>query len=310
MKVSERGFGAWGIGGASYGRVPASEALRSLAQAEELGVNFIDTAAVYGRSEEVIGEFLHGRRDRWILATKYSGQPEGLTATVEAQLGRLRTTWIDFYQIHWAPGRKGHHLYEELQALKDAGKVRAVGVSLYTPQDIDYVLANTPVDGFQVAFGLLDPQPLLSRLQAVRRSGAAVVVRSCLKGGFLTGKYGPDAEFPDPDDQRNGWSREKIADLVAMVERFRFLEAETDGLTDAAVSYPLNFPEVSTVLLGTKTVDQARINYGDIGTTRFSAELRAEISRVQDSLGLLSPGRRQRIRSMLGAVKRLVLSWR
>jgi len=88
LQVSELGFGAWAIGGKSYGAVDRQESLRALARAEELGCNLVDTAMVYGQSELVLGEFLRGRRERWIVATKYSFQPEGMTATLERQLTR------------------------------------------------------------------------------------------------------------------------------------------------------------------------------------------------------------------------------
>ena len=80
MQVSAVGFGAWAIGGNSFGMVDRQESLRALARAEELGCNFVDTAEVYGNSEAILGEFLVGRRDRWRVATKYSGQTGGLLA--------------------------------------------------------------------------------------------------------------------------------------------------------------------------------------------------------------------------------------
>src|SRR5437868_11127627 len=103
LKVSEVGFGSWGIGGEGYGAVARQESLNALARAEELGCNFVDTAMVYGDSEPLLGEFLQGRRSRWIVATKFSGQSEGMTATLEKQLQRLQTDAVDLYQLHWVP---------------------------------------------------------------------------------------------------------------------------------------------------------------------------------------------------------------
>jgi hypothetical protein len=82
LKVSELGFGAWAIGGKAYGAVDRQDSLKALARAEELGCNLVDTAMVYGDSELVLGEFLRGRRSRWVVATKYSFQPGGMTATL------------------------------------------------------------------------------------------------------------------------------------------------------------------------------------------------------------------------------------
>ena len=131
MQVSEVGFGAWAIGGKSYGKVDKQESLNALAKAEELGCNFVDTAMVYGDSEIVLGEFLKGRRDKWLIATKFSGSSEkSLLETANEQLKRLKTDYIDFYQIHWAPRGAQNYLYDELYKLKEQGKTRYIGVSL------------------------------------------------------------------------------------------------------------------------------------------------------------------------------------
>jgi aryl-alcohol dehydrogenase-like predicted oxidoreductase len=279
MTVSEVGFGAWGIGGNAYGGADRQESLRTLARAEELGCNFVDTAAVYGDSEAVLGEFLRGRRDKWLISTKFSAQPEGMERTIEEQLQRLGTDTIDFYQVHWAPGRGEQELYEGLYRLKKSGKARAVGVSLKTANDIDRVLNDTDIDGFMVRFSLLDPEPFLSRLAQLREKRPAVIVRSALKEGFLTGKYTSDVTFKDPGDQRSTWTREQIEAAVADVERFRFLESEAGSMIVAAAAYPLAFPETSTVILGTDKVSYADTNFGVVPGTRLSA---ASLERIRD----------------------------
>lgn len=303
IKVSALGFGGWAIGGNSFGSVTRDDALQALARAEELGCNLVDTAAVYGDSEDIIGQFLQGRRERWVVASKYSGQPQGMTALVEEQLRRLRTDHIDFYQIHWAPQRDKHALYDELDALKAAGKVRFVGVSLYNEGDIDYILNHTQLDGIQVCFSLLDPRPLISRREAIAQRGLGVIVRSCLKEGFLTGKYSASSVFADPTDQRREWSKEKIAQTAAAVDRFRFLEAEAGSLLNAAVRYPLSFPEVSTVVLSTKNVTQASQNFGAVGDGVLGEASLARIAGIQDELGLLRDSLRSRL---IGKVRRLL----
>jgi len=298
LLVSEIGFGGWPIGGQSYGAVEHAESLRALARAEELGCNIVDTAMVYGDSEQVLGEFLKGRRDKWIVATKFSGQPEGMRATLERQLRRLGTEAVDFYQIHWAPERGGEGLYEELYELKQAGKARFVGVSVNSPGNIDYVIDHTHIDGVQLAFSLLDPVPFLPRMRRLHESGLAVIARSSLREGFLTGKYRRDVTFKDTNDQRSKWSQAQIAAVVDQVEQFRFLEAEAGSLLAAAVRYPLSYPEVSTVLLGTKSVAYANSNFGRLPGGRLSRASLERIARLQLDIGLWSPR------------ERLVRSWR
>jgi aryl-alcohol dehydrogenase-like predicted oxidoreductase len=285
VNVSEVGFGAWGIGGA-YGSVDRAESLRTLARAEELGCNFVDTAMVYGDSELVLGEFLAGRRSKWLVATKYSGQPEGLEATLEKQLGRLRIDAVDLYQIHWAPSRSEQDLYAALYRLRKAGKARLVGISLYSIADINRVLKREQIDVIQLPFSLLDPDPFLAKLDLIRRKGVGVIIRSSLKEGFLTGKYRRDAVFPDPDDQRHHWTPEQIASTVDSVEQFRFIEAEAGSMAVGAACYPLCFAETSTVILGTKSTTQADSNFGRVSATRLSESSLQRIEFLQRSMGL------------------------
>ena len=282
LEVSEVGFGAWAIGGKAYGSVDNAESLRALARAQELGCNLVDTAMVYGESETVLGQFLRGRRDRWIVATKYSYQPAGMTATLEEQLRRLGTETVDFYQLHSLPDE--HGTYEELLRLKKAGKVRFIGASVYSAHNIDAAIDIGILDGVQLPFSLLDPDPFELRIERLRTSGLAVLIRSALKEGFLTGKFTRTSTFPDPNDQRHSWSRTRIAQTVDDAQRFGFLEAESGSMVRAAIAYPLSFPEVSTVLLGTKNEAQAQANFGQIPGARLSSASLRRVLEVQDTL--------------------------
>lgn len=302
LTVSERSFGAWAIGGSSYGAVPESQALDALARAEELGCNFVDTAAVYGESEALLGRFLPGRRERWILASKYSGQPQGMTALVDEQLQRLRTDRIDLYQIHWAPRGKEEALYDELETLRRAGKIRFAGVSLRSAGDIDHVLARPGIDVLQMPVSLLDPDPLGARLTRLRERGVGVIARSALRGGFLTGKYGTATLFTGAGDQRGEWDARRIRELAEQSAAFGFLAAEAGSLHAGAVAYPLSFDAVSTLILSCKDRGQVEANLGG-ATATLSADALQRIVQVQRRLGLgtASPARRlwRRARALL-----------
>lgn len=206
--------------------------------------------------------------------------------TIEAQLQRLGTDAIDFYQVHWAPERGEQELYEGLYRLKKAGKARAVGVSLKSANDINRVLNDTDIDGFMVRFSLLDPEPFLSTLPQLRSKRPGVIVRSALKEGFLTGKYTSSVTFTDPGDQRSTWTREQIEEAVAAVERFRFLESEAGSMIVAAAAYPLAFPETSTVILGTDKVSYADTNFGVVPGTRLAVASLERIRDLQIEMGL------------------------
>lgn len=305
LQVSERGFGAWAIGGRAFGAVAPDAALAALARAEELGCNFVDTAAVYGDSEALLGRFLKGRRDRWILATKYSGQPEGMTAMVEQQLRRLGTGCIDFHQIHWAPAAREAHLYEELEALKRSGKIRFAGVSLKTLDDMRRVLDQPVIDGVQIPVSLLDPQPLISAMPLLRSRRPALVARSALRGGFLAGLHDSQTRFSDPDDQRSQWDSGRIEALARQAAAFDFLRARAGGLREAALAYPLCFPEVSTLVVSCKNAGQVDENL--VSRQGLDAETLAHIDRIQRRLGL---GRRGFARRALDRVRSLLIRGR
>jgi aryl-alcohol dehydrogenase-like predicted oxidoreductase len=159
-------------------------------------------------------------------------------------------------------------------------------VSLYSTDDIDYACSRDDIDGIQVPCNLLEPDPLLARLRLIRSRQKAVIVRSALREGFLTGKYKRDATFPDPNDQRHKWSKEQIAKTVDLVEQFRFLESDAGSMILAAARYPLSFPEVSTVVLGTKSVSQAESNFGAVPDARLTEEALDKIRERQLELGL------------------------
>ncbi len=301
LRVSEYGFGAWGIGGDSYGPVARADALSALTVAEELGCNLVDTAAVYGASEAIIGEFLKGRRDRWIVASKYSFQKEGLEKTLEQQLRRLGTDYIDFYQLHAAPPQTDE-VYRRLERLKASGKVRYLGVSLYSEDSIRQVLADDRIDGFQVAFNLVDVQPYRQCQPEIAAAGKGVLIRSSLKSGLLTGKYAPGARFdPQRDHRARDMTADEIDRTLRWLESFRFLEQTEGSLLQAAARYPLAFDSTSSVLLGARNAEQARINFGEIPARPLSPE---SLQRIEDTQRRLGIGRVNPLRRWAGRLLR------
>lgn len=306
MNVSSLGFGAWAIGGNSYGKVSREDSLAALHRAGDLGCNFIDTAAVYGESENIIGSFLKGRRENWYISTKFSGQAEGMSSLVEKQLQALQTDYIDFYQIHWAPDSSALNLYDELATLKKQGKIRYAGVSLYNENDIDFILQQPVIDGFQVKLSLLDPMPFISRSSQIKSSGLGVIVRSSLKEGFLTGKFDNNTNFADNIDQRSQWSPTKISRTLKQVQPMRFLENQHRSLLQAALAYPLQFQEVSTVVVGTKNEHQAIANFQENNLQTINKSELEYIELMQRKMGLLynPDGLSGKASSLLAALKR------
>ena len=261
LEVSERGFGGAGIGGNSFGAVSEADALDALAAAQEHGCNFVDTARIYGASELILGKFLRGRRHRWIVATKYSGQKAGMRATLEEQLERLQTDAVDLYQIHWVPKGNDGALYDELYSLRREGKARFVGVSASTGGDIDYVLAHTQIDTVQLPFSLLEPEPMLGCLARLREAGLGVIARSVLREGFLTGKFSAQRSFDPKTDVRSELKPEEQARRLSAVAKLRFLSEYDPSLASCAIRYALSFNGISTAIIGTKTREQADDNF-------------------------------------------------
>ncbi|MGH7716862.1 MAG: aldo/keto reductase, partial [Vulcanimicrobiaceae bacterium] len=173
FKVSEIGFGTWGLGGDAYGPIDDCQARECLAAALDRGINFFDTSDLYGagRSETLLGSALRGARENAIIATKagllpHSGftMPQDLSPThlrqaLEASLRRLVTDHVELYLLH-SPDlsslRANTEIFETLEELRDAGKVRALGLSARSPADALEALALFDFDAVEVNFNLID----------------------------------------------------------------------------------------------------------------------------------------------------------
>lgn len=281
MMVSEIGFGALPIGGLRWGGVEDEQSLATLRRAFDLGINFFDTADVYGRghSEELIGRAFAGRRPNVVIATKagmdfYRGEPVRsnfdpayVRSAVEKSLARLGTDYVDLLQLHNPPQKlaKEDAIWEALAALRAEGKIRFFGVSARTANDaLAYLRAaagDPPSprfgDTLQVAFNLLDQEAAIKGVfvEAYRHDWG-VISRVPVASGLLSGKYAADHFFP-PDDFRADWSRERLAETVRRVDALRFLvKPPMETLSQAALAFALSQEAVSTVIAGARTPDQ------------------------------------------------------
>jgi aryl-alcohol dehydrogenase-like predicted oxidoreductase len=273
LMVSEVGFGGWAIGGQGWGPVDDETSTEAIRRAIECGVCFIDTADVYGEGhgEEVVGEALAGKRELAVIATKGglrapSGSdfsPAHIAAAVDASLARLRTDWIDLYQLH-NPTRKALNddsLWEALRSLKREGKIRAYGASVQAPSDGVLAIEKGGVDTVQVVFNVID-QEARSFFELAERENVGIIGRVPLASGFLTGKYDESYNFP-PGDFRRHWSPER---RLRVLRRARSLEPVAGELgssrAQAALAFVLSYPAVSVTIPGVKTPQQARENAG------------------------------------------------
>lgn len=223
LEVSAIGLGCMGMAGvngmaAMYGVVDRAEAIATLHRALELGIDFLDTAEVYGPylNEELLGEALADRRDKAILATKFgfdivdgksvgvNSRPEHIRAVCEASLRRLRTDHIDlFYQHRVDPNVPIEDVVGTLAELKREGKIRAIGLSEAGPETIRRAHATHPIDALQSEWSLWERTIETDIIPLVRELGIGFVPYSPLGRGFLTGQAKRAEELPDGDYRKN-----------------------------------------------------------------------------------------------------------
>ncbi|MBI4398339.1 MAG: aldo/keto reductase [Candidatus Omnitrophica bacterium] len=278
LRVSEVGFGSWAIGGTSYGATSDSESLAALQTAFEHGVNFFDTADIYGmgKSEELIAKLIKGRRPEFVVATKggwdYSAgagkqnyDPSYIRTAIEASLRRLGTDYIDLYQLHNPPddlleNQNYKPLIGMLRAEQQKGKIRFIGISIYAArQGIRWIETEEP-DVIQCIYNLIDQRVEKEFLPLAREKNTGVIVREPLQCGLLSGKYNALSAFPK-NDHRRRWTREKIA--LDLKKAALFKEAFTDFAQNPiyfSLAFILSHPAVSTVIPGAKTVSQVLKN--------------------------------------------------
>ena len=276
LRVSEIGFGGWAIGGGSYGKVRDEDSSQALEAAWDSGVNFYDTADVYGEgySETLLGKFLKGKpRDKILIATKggwdfYHGahkqnfSPGHLRFACEQSLKRLGIETLDLYQLH-NPSLELIRKKETvgvLEKLKKEGKIRFIGISAHTEEEALAAMEDPRVEGLQIIFNLLDQRMAQKVFPEALKNGVGIIAREPLASGLLSGKYGPEHEFPK-DDHRRRWVREKReADWRKVCLIREKLGGGTSSLSKTALEFILAFEAVSTVIPGAKTRGQVLEN--------------------------------------------------
>ncbi|SFI41481.1 Predicted oxidoreductase [Paenibacillus sp. UNC496MF] len=278
IDVSEIGFGAWAIGGDAWGPVDDAQSLRAMEAAVELGVNFIDTADVYGngRSETLVAKLIEGRRDKLIVSTKGGlmghhrdprgepvyGQPGNVIEAFENSLRRLGTDYIDVYFCHlwWDKPEETEAFLEAFAQLKRDGKVRAVGVSTENFDYIKHFNRDGGLDAVQLDYSILNRSVEREVLPYLQEQGIGAVVRGPLRMGMLTGKFQAATTFPEGDIRRNWPNEAWFAESLSKVEALKELSSEERTLSQAALRFVLNHPAVSVAIPGAKTAEQAAQN--------------------------------------------------
>jgi aryl-alcohol dehydrogenase-like predicted oxidoreductase len=307
LRVSVLTMGTMTFGGtggfAAVGTTDVDEARRQVDRCLDVGINLIDTADVYsdGRSEEILGEVLHGRRDQVLVATKVrmpmgSGPNDAglsrhhVTTGCEASLRRLRTDHIDLYQVHeWDGLTPLEETLEALEALVRSGKVRYVGASNYAGWQLMKALGTADRHGLprfvsqQIYYSLQARDAEYELIPAAVDQGLGVLVWSPLAGGLLSGKYRRDQQPAAGSRQLSDWNeppvydREKLYDTVDVLVDIG--AARGVSAAQVALAYLLGKPAVTSLVIGARTSEQLEDNLAAADLALTAAE-RARLDKV------------------------------
>ncbi len=304
MKITPVGFGAWALGGgewaAGWGSQDDEDSIAAIRHAvERQGVNWIDTAAVYGlgRSEKVVGEALRRMPPdaRPFIFTKGGliwddsdprafpkriGKPDSIRKEVEASLRRLGIERIDLYQMHWPPqdGTPIDVYWQALLDLKAAGKVRAVGLSNHDAAQLAAAEAIGHVDTLQPPFSAIERGAADSVLPWCEAHGTGVIVYSPMQAGLLTGSFTEmRAANLDDDDWRSrsdNFRGEKLRRNLALADALKSV-AERHGVPvpAVAIAWVLAWPAVTGAIVGARSPEQVDGWIGGARLTLTPAEL-------------------------------------
>jgi aryl-alcohol dehydrogenase-like predicted oxidoreductase len=306
--ISAIGFGAWALGG-SWGEQDDTQSLAALEQAVENGLNFIDTADVYGdgHSEQLIAKFLKGRREQVYVATKLGRRlnphiAEGynranMEAFIDRSLQNLQTDRLDIVQLHCPPLSvyRDTAVFAALDDFVKDGKIRYYGVSVETVEEAMTAIENPNVQSVQIIFNMFRLKPAEKFFQIAKEKQIGILARVPLASGMLSGKMRADTVFA-ADDHRQFNRHGEAFDIgetfsgvpydVALqaVERLRPLVPEGATLVQLALRWILMFPEVTTAIPGARNVRQATENIAAASLPSLSAETMQAVQSIYDDL--------------------------
>lgn len=286
LKVSEIGYGAWGIGNSQWQGADDSESLKALHKSIDLGLNFIDTALAYGNghSETLVGQVIRERSENIYVASKIppknrtwpasAGVPveevfprDYVIKCTERSLKNLGVEAIDIHQLHvWSDEwvNQGDWL-EAIQKLKEQGKIRFFGISIndHQPSNAIKLIETGLADSVQVIYNLFDQSPEDELLPACEKHQIGVIVRVPFDEGGLTGKVTPETTFPSSDFRNHYFRDDRKQQVYDRVKRIASdLEVSVENIAEIALRYILSHPAVSTVIPGMRSIRNVERNCG------------------------------------------------
>jgi aryl-alcohol dehydrogenase-like predicted oxidoreductase len=290
MEITPIGFGAWAIGGGNWeygwGSQDDQQSIAAIHRALDLGINWIDTAAVYGlgHSEEMVARALDGMSQRPYVFTKcsmiwndqrevgHSLKRDSLRRELEASLRRLRVDVIDLYQVHWpSPDPEIEEGWATLAEFKREGKVRHIGVSNFNVEQLQRAGAIAPVETLQPPYSLLERDAEAEILPYAREHNVGVIVYSPMASGLLTGAMTRErvAAMPQDDWRKHDaeFQEPRLSQNLELVERLRVI-GERHGRSpgEVAIAWALHNPAVTAAIVGSRSPAQTE---GVIGAGAF-----------------------------------------
>lgn len=313
-------FGAWAIGGWLWGGTDESDAIEAIHAALDHGINAIDTAPVYGfgLSEELVARALEGKaRDQVLIFTKYglrwdakegklhsawedekgitteiyrNGRKASIIHECEESLRRLKTDYIDLYQIHWAdPTTPISETMEAVAKLKEQGKIRAIGVCNYSAEQVAEADLTTEVVSNQVPYSMVHRQIEEKEVPQALEKNKAILAYSPLQRGILTGKIKPEHRFA-PGDNRPAtrhYQPENIRRINAFLDQIRpIAQAHNATLAQLVIRWTLEQPGISHALVGARNAAQAGDN-AQAAALDLSPEEWTQINQALDQVDLV-----------------------
>ncbi|RWL09693.1 MAG: aldo/keto reductase [Mesorhizobium sp.] len=286
--ASAVGLGTWAIGGWMWGGTDEAESIAAIQASIDAGISLIDTAPAYGlgRSEEIVGKAIKGRRDRVVIASKcglnwhskkgnhffdQDGTPvnrylgaDGVAYEVEQSLRRLGTDYIDLYITHWQdPTTPIAETMEALERLKSAGKIRAIGASNLDAAELQQYVAAGQLDAIQERYSMLDREIEQTLLPIARQHQVAALSYSSLALGLLSGAIDPAREFGGDDQRKDNprfsqANRRKVAALKHALAPVA--EVHQASMAQIVIAWTLAQPGITFALCGARNATQALDN--------------------------------------------------
>jgi aryl-alcohol dehydrogenase-like predicted oxidoreductase len=301
LKITRIGYGAWAIGGGDWafgwGDQADQDSIGAIQRALDLGINWIDTAAVYGlgHSEEIVAQALKGRSNKPYIFTKCSLvwneqreigrslKPASLRQELEASLRRLQVETIDLYQIHWPnPDAEIEAGWEALAQFQQEGKVRYIGVSNFNVAQMQRAQAIAPITSLQPPYSLIKREVEADILPFCQQHNIGVIVYSPMQSGLLTGAMTREriAQLPDNDwrKQSSEFQEPRLSRNLELVERLQQIGQQHDcSPGEVAIAWTLSHPAVTGAIVGGRTARQVEGTIGAVYLGLSDAEL-AELS--------------------------------